>query len=613
MFLLGVLAFLQITVIPGAIILRASNFQGTILERLVYAFALSLMTTYSLVFFLTVIHLYNQLSASIVLGGEFIGLAWLYKKDLQVPAFETLQHQFDKFRNSINAFILPDVESKPSMSGPSSLLNVLVTLALSVFALSGVVWTIRIFISSLGSVFDAWDAVVSWNRWALSWASGQIPLDSGLYPQLIPSNWSFTYVLIGDTTIQAIAKGIMPLFAVCILLAFVDLGLATKSMGFFIGGIFAQLLMKKFLAPEITSGYVDVAVAFFGLLAIHALIKAGSLNNASHSNQYLLLGTVFAAGAAVTKQPGIYIFALYPILAYVNAVRHNHPWSKKNIKKYLVPFLLVSMIPLSWYIFKQIHFIQNVEIFDIQEYFDVTSSAYGHLSLAAQVAAALSQFGKYLILFVFIIAGFPLLNLFYRALTILIIFPYPLIWAWMAGYDTRNLAIFIPIFALTAGVALQELFSFFIKLLERTAFFHLKTYSILAILFLAIILGSLAIPSGRLVEQQIKLQRQIFSPSKNEKIYALIEQDGPDTKILTNYPVRFLPGLENNQIQFGYQNLDSFIALVEDPEIDYILFPNRTSDKIKRYIEGKIDNGDYELIFVDTEWITYSMVRIIKQ
>ena len=611
MLLLGLLAFFQITFIPGAIILKSAKIQGTILQYIIHAFALSLITNYCLVFLLTTVRLYNQPTMILILGVEIVSLVWLYNKELQAPVFETVQYHFGNFQKTIGALIAP--ENNPDLDDRSNLLNTLLTLVLFIFALAGVLWTVRLFISNIGTVFNAWDSVVSWNRWALKWASGQIPLDSYLYPQLIPVNWSTTYVLIGNTVIQTFAKGIMPLFAVFILLLLLDLGLETKSIGFFIGGIFTQLLMKKYLEIEITSGYVDVAVAFFGLLAIYSLIKAYGANTQKYTDQHLVLGAVFSAGAAITKQPGIYIFFLYPILAYTIMTGRHRLMLGENTKKYLVSFFLAALIPLSWYIFEGSHFVQRVETYEIQEYLDVTANTYGNISIGAQMIAALSRFGNFLLLFVCILAGFLLISSFYRTLAILIIFPYPLIWSWLAGYDMRNLAIFMPIFALTAGISLQELYYLLLKKLKWPSSFRVKNYLLFGGILIVIIVGLLAIPSAKLINQQTQLQKLLFSPSKNEKIYTIIQQDGPGTKILTNYPIRYLPGLENNQVQFGFQNFDTFITWVADPDIQYLFINNRASDTIKSYIDEKISEGDYELVFVDKEWVTYKMIRIINR
>ena len=608
MVFLGMLAFLQITMFPGAIILKVFNFRGTFFQRLIYIFALSLIVSYILVIFLTLIHLYNQVSILVVLIGEMIGLAWLYNEEMQKSIFQRLQGLIERTRRGIDSFIELNTEHKPSDS-----LNIILTVILAAMAFAGVMWAARIFINNFGSAFDAWDSVVSWNRWALGWAAGQIPLDSGFYPQLIPANWSLTYVLTGSTVIQTFAKGIMPLFAVFILLMLFDLGLETKSFGFFIGGIFAQLLLKKFLTAEIANGYVDVAVAFFGLLSIHALIKAGMQGDSSLSDQYLLWGAIFAGGAAVTKQPGVYIFALYPILAYIHVIRHFHPELQNALKKYLLSFLLVSLIPLSWYLFKETLFLLQVDTSDIQTYFEITAQAYEQSSLPTQIAAALSHFEIYLLLFVFIIASLRLLDPLMRTLTLLIVLPYPFLWAWMAGYDSRNLAIFIPIFAMVGGISLQKIYSYIISQLEQTPFFRSKTYSAMSLFLVVMAVILFIFPSSTLIEQQIQMRRQIFSPSKNEQIYAIVEQEGPDTKILTNYPVQFLPGLENNQVAFGFKSLDSFLIRIENPEIQYILFSNKASDKIKQYIDERVSSGDYELIFNDKEWIPYKMVHIINR
>src|SRR5690606_553116 len=43
-------------------------------------------------------------------------------------------------------------------------------------------------------IFTAWDAVVSWNRWAGLWVDGAPEAkDAGLYPQLVPINWAMIY------------------------------------------------------------------------------------------------------------------------------------------------------------------------------------------------------------------------------------------------------------------------------------------------------------------------------------------------------------------------------------------------------------------------------------
>ena len=100
MLLLGLLAFFQITYIPGAIILKSAKIQGTILQYIIHAFALSLITNYCLVFLLTTVRLYNQPTMILILGVEIVSLVWLYNKELQAPVFETVQYHFGNFQKN---------------------------------------------------------------------------------------------------------------------------------------------------------------------------------------------------------------------------------------------------------------------------------------------------------------------------------------------------------------------------------------------------------------------------------------------------------------------------------------------------------------------------------
>lgn len=54
----------------------------------------------------------------------------------------------------------------------------------------------------VGGVFTNWDAVVSWNQWAISWALNEFPHGTYNYPQLLPISESISYVLMDSTGIQ---------------------------------------------------------------------------------------------------------------------------------------------------------------------------------------------------------------------------------------------------------------------------------------------------------------------------------------------------------------------------------------------------------------------------
>ena len=110
----------------------------------------------------------------------------------------------------------------------------------------------------------------------------------------------------------------MPLFCPVLLLAIFDLYRVTGNLGYLLGvsltyGLLTAVLDVNFLGY----GYADLPVATFAFLAVYAFLLGGHAPSNSSAWKYLLLGAVFAAGAALTKQAGLIIAAMYPVLCYL--------------------------------------------------------------------------------------------------------------------------------------------------------------------------------------------------------------------------------------------------------------------------------------------------------
>lgn len=605
MFFLGILSIFQIAALPGILILKLISVKGSLIQRVVYTFALSLIANYCLAFILAAVGLYNRWSMFLICTLEITAILWLYRDDIKKPIAPILRNANVSLKNTVYS-IFPHKDAQ-MIGQEENLLNTLLVLGSLGLAISSILWVFKIFIYNLGTVFNAWDTIVSWNSWATQWASGSIPLNSRLYPQLIPANWSMTYLFIGETTVQFFAKGIMPLFPLLILLAIFDLGLKRNPIGYFTGVTITRLLIKKFLAEEMTSGYVDLAVAFFAFLVVYVLINI--LDDMEHKQKHLLLGAIFAAGAAVTKQAGAYILIIFPILVYIRV----HPLDMKTWKKYLRVFFLISLIPAIWYILKGIIILSGRDFPELRELVELSSATYGNSGILHQLIAAFTHFDWYLLFFVVILACFFRLSPINRTLTLLLIIPYPMIWAWFAGYDTRNLSIFIPVFGLVSGEALQEIYFAVSHKLRQSFLVNAKVYVLPILLILLLAVSGYLFPEERLRNEQIELQKMVFSPSKNQQIYDLIAHEGSDTKILTNYPVSYLPGLENNQIFFAFQDYAKFLSLETDPDVEFIFLSNSANEEIKKHIDRKIEEGNFKLLFIDKEWVTYRMIQIVKR
>jgi hypothetical protein len=121
-------------------------------------------------------------------------------------------------------------------------------------------------------------------------------------------------------------------------------------------------------------------------------------------------------------------------------------------------------------------------------------------------------------------------------------------------------------------------------------------------------------PDEKLIRRQVELQKQIFAPTLNEKLYDYLEQSGEEIpRILTNYPIAYLPGLENAQLEYWFTDLKSFDELTHRPEVNYILMPFNASEDIQTTVEERIQSGQYELIFEDEGYLGYRFIRIIEK
>ena len=600
-FVLGVLGIIQITFLPGMIVLRLFQLRTNLLDKVLILFGTSLIANYCVIFLLSLLGMYSRITLGVLIVAELIAIVWLYRKDLVTPARIVLETAQDRIYE-VSSLFFPK-------SGGISIFYYFIVLLLLLASARNILWAVNLFIQNLGTVFSTWDAVVSWNSWATTWAAGQIPLGSDLYPQLVPANWSITYVLLGDTTLQFFAKAVMPLFALTILLGLFNLVLLTKEFYFLLSIVLLQPLLKEFINIGLTNGYVDIAVAFFTFAALYILLKAHGTSDMEQRSRLYILGAIFTAGAAVSKQTGVYIAMCYPVLVYADVFFSKYSLDKKRLHTWIGLFAVISLVWISWYVFKSI---AGADPEAFNTYLSLSENRYDNVNLFSRMATAIGQHWEFVVLFILIAVTFPWMDRLYKVLTLLFA-PFPFIWAGMASYDTRNLAIFLPVLALVAGYSIHWLIVKLVGLSERARVLQMPVF--IPVVFASLALFSLGflVSSQKLYQRQVDLQRQNFSPNKNQMLLDLVATDGPQTRIMTNYPMEYIPGLSEYQVRFDFQDYDTFLTRLENPEIDYLLVPNATDDQIKDYIDAKVESGEYQVITRDKQWKVFTLIKILDR
>ncbi|MEX2162613.1 MAG: hypothetical protein WD751_11980 [Anaerolineales bacterium] len=598
MLFLGVLSVFQLTLLPGLLLIRLFPHKRSLIQQLVYVFALSLLANHLAVFLLTFVGLYTRTIVLLLFAVELAAVVWLYRGRLlavvggwegksRTAVSENLQ--------AFSAWVKKDFWSAG------------LYFIFAVIAVIGVLWVLWIWVANFNTVFQNWDAWASWDRWAVKWAENRIPGDTWEYPQLIPTSYSLTYKFIGTTAVKFFGKSIMPLFTLAIVLMLVDLGRKFRSFGYMLAAGLALYTINLFLGEYIPDGYVDIPVACFSLMAIYTLLHARTTRNLAELKSTLLLGSLVTAAAAVTKQTGLYVMAFYPVLAYLWILRGRKDVKTGEALGLLARnFVIVLLLVAPWYAFMEYRILYGGNTSNIQY---VISDIYKGQTLPERFLAAVHLLGNYAYLYAFLLVSLFVLDSAFRQIVILLVFPFSILWAFFLSYEQRNLAVAMPLLSMSVGVAAEAWVVRIRQALGKRKALRFPVYTALAVGALLLGGATLLFDDEAITARQLSEQRQIFEPTLNQKLYRYFSShDGPEA-IITNYPVGWLPDLENTWRLERFQEYESYQqTLLRYPEVTLILV--RFSDvdpRIAQEIQTNIDAGVYQVLFTE---VNYMLVRI---
>lgn len=601
MFLLGILAIFQMLLLPGLIFVSLYKPNGGFFYRTSVTVAISMLFNTTVNYFLSLLNIYvrNVIFGLIIL--EVLLLVWVNRKSFK----QTLDDIFVK----INGYFL-NIAQKISDLFSSDLNSSTLVVVRSVnivifggFAISLVFWFLKRLTNNIGTVFNTWDAVMSWNTWAITWARGLMPNVQLTYPQLLPLNLSLTYLLMNNFQVVLFAKAIMPIFALLTVLTVFELAIEEKRYGYFLAVVLVYLLYKNFLGEYIADGYADIPVAFMALTALVPYLRNETL---SANRKDYVLSILIAAAAGLTKQVGLFVLILLPVFILL---------SEKGIDKKTVGRLFAwcgvgILLVLPWYLPIGLQVVNNFAKSGFAHYISHSTQVQGTSSPIVRVFEAITGLEKYAALYLFLIPTWFLLNKKQRLLSGLFVLPFTILWAVVASYSERNLSITFVFVAILCGLAVENIFEILFRWFDRIKFGRILGLSL--IVLLVVPLGYFAWKNSdeKLINLWKTEQSQIFSPEINDALYGMDRSDPSCKKIITNYPVRFLPGLEEMQTNSYFDDYEFYETLINKTEICWILVPNYSNKQITDEINNKLASGEYQLLFSSDNWVPYRLIKI---
>jgi hypothetical protein len=577
------------------------------LKTWILSFTISLIINHLLVFVLVTFHVYGSALLYFVFGIELLILIWMQHARLGTPATRLIADDQQRVR-----VLIRQVDG---IQVPRRWVAQFVMVSAAIM----IIIYLERFITA-DHIFTGWDAIVSYNRWAVEWYKNQFPtwtlswgvgLRSVQYPQLLPCNISITYAFMGNPTVQLFAKMIMPLFPLTILLAVLDLALRSKNLGLVFSVTTTGALLLWLAGDRMDSGYADIPMACLAFASVYMLLLSKDAASATERNKYLFIGAVLCAGAALTKQPAVYLAAVYPLLSFLlvldqPADGHIKLKARTVALLYCTSALLIAF----WYVFTGTTGLgANILAYVAGAVVHNGRNALERVSFAiTSIQTILGPILTYLIIPLGL--SFGACHRTLRWLLIGVVIPWFFAWAVLFSYDFRNLALAIPFIGVIAGVGLYEALS------GSAATFAINTIrrqwrlAAVPLVLVGVVLG-LLYPDRRLVHHQFELQKLIGHQQVNQLLYKYQQTHGFKGIIATDYQLLgYLPGLQQyyKEVPIKGVTLEQFRRIVAELQPAYFLWRRHHADRqIDKYVREKLSSGEYVINF---ELDGYEMIEL---
>ena len=556
MIILILLGLIQALILPGLIFtyhVKTLDFR----DRIIFSSALSLTLNYIIVWILYALHSYSQYSIYALI---IIELFILFK--FKSLIFQDLFY----FYNLISQQFISIIKTK----------------SIDLFSFLLVVFCIYYFyllkLNGFLTVFTHWDAVVSWNRWAIEIHDGTFQGSRG-YPLAIPILFSLISTITNEVNIQTFVKYI------CIYWPFLG-GLVIFRCGCFfpklknlfgVAAILYLYLLSKgsWTSDFIFSGLVDPFMAAFGAIFIYCVLIIYS-SDLINTNQFRCIFTLSAfsiAGSALVKLTGLFLLFYFLLLIFIYLLKNN--LLKHHIKYYFFLSSISIILSIHWYVFTTTYWHDWQLISEYSSLQDprIWVRPFKHFILFTQT------FGWTIIFFIFL-GIFSSKKIF---ISFLFLVPIFLFCSVTVGYDLRATFILFAPLAIFAALGFNGFFlliSEFNKKIISILFSYAnnKKYILISFLFIIFSCSSFVLISFFSRDQILKsnYEKRIaannFGNNGNQTLLNIFQSE-PNARIISCWQTPWgLPGAPGKFIPSGNCTITLVEGWLADPSIKYWLY-----------------------------------------
>jgi hypothetical protein len=466
-------------------------------------------------------------------------------------------------------------------------------LVVTAWAIHALWVTARVALAHCGEIFTVWDEVTSWNRWALEWAGNQWPARTMGYPQLLPANFSLTYVFMGSDHLWMFARALMPLFSLALLLLPLDLALRTRRWGFVLAIPLTAILLKTILADTQYVGYADGPLAFLAAVGFYVCIldfPDVSADSSTRPSRALLIPILAATATLITIQ-GWFVW-----LALLFLVWCWRTTSAKPRRRWLAWLGVTLLCVAPWHTVA----VLRLDLFSTRgiNLWEVLCHAHHGRDVWERMIHGVHQ--------LVVAGGLP--GVFCVTLSCVAWFSrrwrwpallgglWLLLWSVGLSYDTRNLAPVLAFLGLSTAMGLVEVFH------------HLTRVRIALILTALLLAVAATNPEDKLIVSQTGQQERLGDTGVNRVLWQYLDTQELDGKILSNYNfLPFVPRLAPYYVHECFYDFAKFKQQLADTRACYLLVGTPWCDPaVRDFIQQKLKSGGYSLL---TEFGRWQFIR----
>ncbi len=537
-FILGCLSILQIFCLPGIILKDIFKSNSTLIFNLIKIIILSLIINYFLITFLIYFKIYTK---EVLLFIIFLELVFILIN-------------LDYGKKKIN-------------------IDLSINSAITVFTFLLIVLAL---IKNTGNVFYSWDAVVSYNEWAMNFSNSIYP-GGMVRPELIPKLWSMTY-LITSSEIEFFAKFTTVIYPILILLVCLDEILVNKKPSNYLK-LFLFCLYFYYQRNFILTGYVDTALLAIVTIFFYLLNK-----KTDYKTQSLQVTTILVS-------LGIKLSGLFTLFYFLSLKKSS-----------LIIRAIVLVITLLYFIalyFNSFHNFFGQTIFNEMGQLD-------DFNLKNKIWYSLSLLKDNNLFYFLLISFFGLLLNETRRILFLFIFPGIIYWILFLSYDIRNMLFTIPAIIIVNSILIEKVLmkikllnNFYLRILNFkkqniiSLSFNFKI--IYSLIFSLLLFFSIIFNNEKLKFNDLRTKNEMRGNKiLNYEILKLLNEDKIDKdNFITDFQLLFYIPMFKDVFNWQDNYLDNNKKNFE--KYDYFLIYGH-QNKIRDFINYKVNTEELKII-----------------